>query len=91
MLPLLSFPLVLRFVAAGLSDVAVIVLRPGRARRVVLVRRCRRCQWLACLGLCGGPYRPSWPRLVALGHPLRCLCPVGCVLLWLVRLWRVLL
>ena len=77
MLPLLSFRLVLSFVAAGLSDVAVIVLRPGRARRVALVRRRRSCQWSAFLGLCGGPYGPSRPPLVAVGRPLRCLCPLG--------------
>ena len=40
MLSMLSFQLVLRFVVAGLSDVAVFALRPGCARRVVLV--CRR-------------------------------------------------
>ena len=65
MLSLLSSRLVLRLVAAGLSDVAVIVLQPGRARRVVLVRGRRSCQWLACLGLCGGPYGP-WRA--AFGH-----------------------
>ena len=38
MLSLLSSRLLPRFVAAGLSNVAVIVLRPGHARRIVLVR-----------------------------------------------------
>ena len=77
MLSLSSSQLVLRFVAAGLSDVAVIVLQKGRARRVVLVRRHRSRQWLACLGLCGGPYGPGRPRLVAVGRPLRCFFPSG--------------
>ena len=89
MLSLLSSRLVLRFVAAGLSDVAVIAFRPGCARRVVFVRRCFSCQWSACLGLCGAPYRLDRPRLVAVGRPLCCLFPVGCVMLWLVHLWRV--
>ena len=88
MLSLLSSRLVLRLVVAGLSDVAVIVLRPGRARRDVLVRR-RGRQWSACPGLCGGPYGPGRPRLIAVGRPLRHLFPVGRVLSWLVRLWRV--
>ena len=68
MLSLLFSPLVLRFIAACLSDVAVIVLRLGRAQRVVLVRRCCSRQWSTCLGLCGGPYKP--------GRPLRFLIPV---------------
>ena len=89
MFSFLSSRLVLRFVGAGLSDLAVIVLRPGRARRVVLVRCCRSRQWSACLGLCGGPYGPLWPHLVAVGPPLRCLFSVRCVLSWLVRFWHV--
>ena len=89
MLSLLSCRLVLRFVVASLSDVAVIVLQQGCALRVVLVGRHRSRQWSACLGLCGGPYGLGWPRLVAVGRPLRCLSPVGCGLSWLVRLWRV--
>ena len=89
MLSLLSSRLVLRFVATGLSDVAVIVLRPGRARRVVFVRRRRSRNWSACLGLCGGPFGPGWPRLVAVGRFLRCWFPAGCVLWWLVRFLRV--
>ena len=88
MLSLLSSRLVLRFVVAGLSDVAV-VLRPGRAWRVVLVHRRRGRQWSARPGLCGGPYGPGRPRLVAVGRPLRLLFPVGRVLSWFVRLWRV--
>ena len=74
---------------AGLSDVVVIVLRPGRARRIVLVRRRRGHQWSACPGLCDGPYGPGWLHLIAVGRPLRHLFPVGRVLSWLVRLWRV--
>ena len=88
MLSLLSSRLVLRFVVAGLSDVAV-VLRPGRARHVVLARCRRGRQWSACVGFCGGPHGPGWPRLVAVGRPLRHLFPVGRVLSWPVRLWRV--
>ena len=85
----LSSPLlVLMFLVVGLSDVAV-VLRPGRARRVVLVLRGRGRQWSACSGLCGGPYGPGWPRFVAVGLPLHHLFPVRRVLLWLVRLWHV--
>ena len=76
MLSLLSFRLVLRFAVASMSDVAVIALRPGRARRVVLVRRRRGHQWSACLGLCGGPYGPGRPRLVAVGRSLRHSVPV---------------
>ena len=82
MLSLLSSRLVLRFVVAGLSDVAVVV-RPGCARRIVLVRRCRCRQWSARPGLCGGPYGPGWPRFVAVGCPLCHLLPVRCVLSWL--------
>ena len=89
MLSLLSSRLGRRFVAAGLSDVAVIVLRPGRAGRVLLVRCHRSRQWSACLGLVGGRYGPGRPHLVAVGPPLRCLFPVRCVLSWHVRLWRV--
>ena len=89
MLSLLCSRLVLRFVVAGLSNVAVIVLRPGCAWRVVMVRRCRGRQWLACPGLCGGPYWPGWLRLVAVGRPLSHLLPVRRVLSWLARLWRV--
>ena len=89
MLSLLSSQLVLRFVAAGASDVAVIVLRPGRARRIVLGRRRPSHGWPACLGLCGGPYGPGRPRLVVVGRPLRCLFPVGYVFSWFVRFWRV--
>ena len=68
MLSVLSSRLVLRFVVAGLSDLAV-VLRPGRARRIVLFRRCRGRQWSARPGLCGGQYRPGRRRLVAVGCP----------------------
>ena len=87
-LSLMSSRLVLRFVVAGLSDLAV-VLPPGLARRVVLFCRRRGRQWSACRGLCGGPYVLGLPRLVAVGCPLRHLFPVGRVLSWLVRLWRV--
>ena len=48
----------------GLSGV-VDVLRPGRARCVVLVCRCPGCQWSARPGLCGGPYGLGRPCLVA--------------------------
>ena len=89
MLSLLSSPLVLRFVVAGLSDVAV-VLRPGRARCVVLVRRRPGRQWSARPGLCGGPHGPGWPRWVAVGCPLRHVFSVGRVLSWFARLRRVL-
>ena len=61
---------------ARLSDVAVVV-QPGRARRVVLVRCRRGCQCLARPALCGGPYGPGWPRLVAVGCPIRHLFPLG--------------
>ena len=88
MLSWLSSWLVWRFVVAGLSAVAVVV-RPGRAWRVLLVPRRRVCQWLARPGLCGGPYSPRWPRFVAVGCPLRLLFPVGRVLSWLARLRRV--
>ena len=64
---------------AGLSDVAV-VLRTGRARCVVLVCRPCDCQWSARLGLCSGSYGPGWPRLVAVGCPLRHVSPVRRVL-----------
>ena len=74
---------------AGLFDVALIALRRGGARRVVLVRRRRGRQWSACPGLCGGLYGPGRPRFVAVGRPLRDLFPVGRVLSWLVQLWRV--
>ena len=60
MLSLLSSRLVRRFAVAGLSDVAVVV-RPGRARRVVLVRCRHGRQWLARPGLCGGPNGPGGP------------------------------
>ena len=53
---------------AGLSDV-VVVLRPGRARCVVLVCRCCGCQWSARPGLCSGPYGPGRPCLVAVNVP----------------------
>ena len=89
MLSLLSSRFVLCFVVAGLSDVAVIVLRLGCARRVVLVRRRRSHQWSACPGLCRGPYGLGRPRLVAVGRLFRRLFSVRCVLSWLVRLWRV--
>ena len=89
MLSLLSSWLVLRFIVAGLSNVAVIVLRPGRARRVVLVCRCRGRQRSACLGSSGGLYGPGWSRLVAVGRPIRHLLPVGRGLLWIVPLWGV--
>ena len=88
-LSLLSSRLVLRFVVAGYSHVAVIVLRPGCARRFVFVRHRRGRQYSACPGLCGGPYGPGRLRLVAVGRPLRRLFPVRRVLLWLVRFWRV--
>ena len=88
MLSVLSSRLVLGFVVAGLSDLAV-VLQLGRAGRVVLVhRRCCR-QWSARLGLCGGRYGPGWPRFVAVGCPLRHLFPVGLVLSWFTLLRRV--
>ena len=89
MLSLLSSRLVLMFVVAGLSNVAVVVLRLRRAQRVVLVCRCRGRQWYACPELCGGLYGPGWSHLVAVGCPLRHLLPVGCGLSWLVRLWGV--
>ena len=73
---------------AGLSDVAVVV-RPGRARRVVLVRCRRGCQWLARPGVSGGLYGPGWPRLVAVGCPLRHLFPVRRLLSWFAQLRRV--
>ena len=73
---------------AGLSDVAVVV-RPGCAPCVVLVGRCRGRGWSACPGLFGGLYGPGWPRLIAVGCPLRHLSPVWCVLSWLARLRRV--
>ena len=88
MLSWLSSRLARRFVVAGLSDVAVVV-RPGRARRFVFVRRRRGRQWLAPPGLCGCPYGPGWPSLVAVGCPLRHLFPVGRVLLWFACLRRV--
>ena len=72
----LSSRLLWRFVESGLSDVAVMV-RPGQARRVVLVRRRRYRQWLARPGLCAGLFGPVRPRLVAVGCPLRYLFPVG--------------
>ena len=73
---------------AGLSDVAVVV-QPGRAWRVVLVCHCRGCQWSARAGLCGGPYGPGWPHMVAVGCLLRHSLPVVSVLSWFTRLWRV--
>ena len=76
---LLLSPLVLRFVVAGLSNVAA-VLRPWCARRVVLVCRSRGCQWSARPGLFCGPYGPGRPRLFAVGCPLCHLFPVGCFL-----------
>ena len=82
MLSLLSSRLVLRVVAAGLSDVAVL-LRPGCAWRVVLVCSRYGRQSSARLRLCGGLYGPCRPRLVAVGCPTRHLFPVGCVLSWL--------
>ena len=66
---------------AGLSDVPVVV-RPGRARRVVLVRRQRGRQWSVWSGLCNGPYGRARRCLVAVGCPLRHLFPVGRVLSW---------
>ena len=89
MLSLLSSRLVPRFVMAGLSDMVVIVLRPGCARRVVMVRRCCSRQRSACPGLCGCSYGLGQSCLVAVGRPLHRLFPVGCDLSWLVRLWRV--
>ena len=88
MLSFLSSRLVLRFVVAGQSDVAV-VLRPWCARRVMLVRRCRGRQLSARPGLRAGPHGPGRPRLVAVGCPLLHLFPVRCVLLWLAWLRRV--
>ena len=85
MLSWLSSRFIRRFVADGLSDMAV-VLRPGRARRVVLVGCCRGRQWLARPGSCRGPYGPGWPGLAAVGCPLRHLFPVGRVLSWFARL-----
>ena len=61
---------------AGLSDV-VDVLRPGRARCVVLVRRCRGRQWSARPGLCGGLYGPGRPCLVAVAVPYVICFPSG--------------
>ena len=84
---LVSYRFVLGSAVAGQSDVLV-VLRPGRAWRVVLVRRCRGCQWPARPGLSSGPYGPRRPRLAAVGCPILH-SPVGRVLLWLARLWRV--
>ena len=72
-------------VVAGLSDVAV-VLRPGRARRFVLVRRRRGRQWSTRPGWCSGPYGPAQPRLVAVGCPLCHLFLVERVLSWSARL-----
>ena len=84
MLPLLSSSFVVKFAVAGLSGV-VDVLRPGRARCVVLVRRCRGCQWSARRGLCGGPYGPGQPCLVAVAVPYVILFPVRHVFLWFAR------
>ena len=89
MLTLLSSRLVLRFVVAGMSDVAIIVLAAGRARQVVFVGGRRGRPWSACPGLCGGPYGPRQSCLVPVGRPLHHLFPVGRVLLLLVRLWCV--
>ena len=61
---------------AGLSGV-VDVLRPGRARCVVLVRRCRGRQWSARPGFCGGPYGPGLPCLVAVAVPYVIRFPSG--------------
>ena len=84
---LLSSRFVLGFAVAGLS-IVVVVLRPGRARRVVWVCRCRGRHWSARPGLCGGLYGPGWPHLVAVGCPLLHFS-VGHVLSWLARLRRV--
>ena len=61
---------------AGLSGVAD-VLRPGRARCVVLVRRCRGRQWSARPGLCGGLYGPGRPCLVTVAVPYVICFPSG--------------
>ena len=84
----LSSRSVWRFVVSGPPDVAVLV-QPGRAQRVVLVRRRRGSQWSARSGLCGGPYGPGRSRLVAVGCPLRHWFPVRRVLSWFARLQRV--
>ena len=68
MLSLLSFRFVVRFAVAGLSGV-VNLLRPGRARCVVLVRWCRGRQWSARPRLFGGPLGPSRPCLVPVAVP----------------------
>ena len=52
MFSLLSSRLVLKVVVAGLCDVAAIVLRPGCARRFVLVRHSRGRQWSGCVRGC---------------------------------------
>ena len=88
-LSLLLSRLFLGFVGGGLPDVVFSVVQPGRAQHVVLVRHRRSSHWSACLGLCGGSYVPGRRRLVPVGRPLHSLFPVGCVLLWLVRVWRV--
>ena len=61
---------------AGLSGV-VGVLRPGRTWCEVLVRRCRGRQWSARPVLCGGPYGPSRPCLVAVPVPYVICSPSG--------------
>ena len=58
---------------ARLSDVAVLV-RPGRARRVVLVRLRRGRQWSARPELCAAPYSHGRLCLVAVGYSLRRAC-----------------
>ena len=81
---LLSSRFVLRFAVAGLSGV-VDALRPGGARCVVLVRRCRGHQWLARFGLCGGPYGPSRPCLVAVAVLYVSYFPSGMLFSWFDR------
>ena len=62
---MLSSQWFLAFVAAGLSHFVFIVLRQGRALRVVLVLHRRSRSWLACLGLCYGLHGSSRARWVA--------------------------
>ena len=61
---------------AGLSGV-VHVMRPGRARCVVLFRRCRGRQLSARQGLCGVLYGPQWLCLVVVAVPYVICFPLG--------------
>ena len=61
---------------AVLSNV-VVLLRPGRARCVMLVRWCRGGQWLARPGLCSGSYGPGRPGLVTVAVPYVICFPSG--------------